>query len=64
MTKRTISDKKSKPTVIEHLKTTSTYLRGHFWKEDVVLLKYIGFLLSYVPSKHSREFVAKDIFER
>jgi hypothetical protein len=64
MTKKTISEIKNEPTILQHLKTSSTYLRGHFWKQDEVSLKDIGFLLSYVPTKHSKEFVAKDIFDR
>jgi hypothetical protein len=64
MTKKTIPEIKNEPTVLNHLKTSSTYLRGHFWKQDEVSLKDIGFLLHYVPTKHSKEFVAKDIFDR
>jgi hypothetical protein len=64
MTKKTISEIKNEPTVIQQLKASTTYLRAHFWKEDEVSLKDIGFLLNYVPTKHSKEFVANDIFER
>jgi hypothetical protein len=64
MTKKTISEIKNEPSVIQLLKASSTYLRGHFWKDDEVNLKDIGFLLSYIPTKHSKEFVANDIFER
>jgi hypothetical protein len=64
MSKKSISDIKHEPSVIQLLKKSSTYLRAHFWKEDEVSLKDIGFLVNYAPTKHSKEFVAKDIFER
>jgi hypothetical protein len=64
MSRKSISDIKHEPTVIQLLKKSSTYLRAHFWKEDEVSLKDIGFLVNYAPTKHSKEFVAKDIFER
>jgi hypothetical protein len=64
MTKKTISGIKNDPNVSKHLKKLNTFLRGHFWKEDEVLLKDIGFLVSYIPTKHSTEFVNNDIFTR
>jgi hypothetical protein len=64
MSKMTISSTKNDPSVIKHLKQSNTYLRGHFWKEDEVLLKDIGFLASYIPTKHSQEYVIKDMYER
>jgi hypothetical protein len=46
------------------LKQSTTFLRGHFWKQDEqVLLKDIGFLVSYVATKHSKEFVSNDMFK-
>jgi hypothetical protein len=45
------------PVVVKHLKRSNTYLQGHFWKEDEVALKDIGFLVTYVLMKHSNEFV-------
>jgi hypothetical protein len=38
-----------------------TNINAHFWKEDEVALKDIGFLFSYIPSKHSKVSVIKDI---
>jgi hypothetical protein len=64
MSKKTISDIKNDPTVGKHLKKSSTYLRGHFWKEDEISLKDIGFLLTYIPTKHSKQYVKQDIYER
>jgi hypothetical protein len=51
MTNKSISAIKTDTAVIKHLKKTNMYLRGHFWKEDEVLLKGIGFFLKYVPPK-------------
>jgi hypothetical protein len=64
MTMKPIAAIKNEPTVMKHLKKTNTFLRGHFWKEDEVLLKDIGFLVSYLPTKHSKEFVSQDMFKR
>jgi hypothetical protein len=64
MSKKTIADIKNEPSVSKHLKKSSTYLRGHFWKEDEVSLKDIGFLTTYVPTKHSKEYVWQAMYER
>jgi hypothetical protein len=64
MTKQSVANLKHDPRVHQHLKTTNTYVRGHFWKEDEVALADIGFLVSYIPTKHSKEFVMKDLYER
>lgn len=64
MTTKSISTIKNDPTVMQHLKQSTTFLRGHFWKEDEVLLKDIGFLVSYVATKHSKEYVSRDMFKR
>jgi hypothetical protein len=64
MSKKTIADIKNEPSVSKHLKKSSTYLRGHFWKEDEVSLKDIGFLTTYVPTKHSKEYVRQAMYER
>jgi hypothetical protein len=61
---KSISSLKGEPTVIAFLKSTNTYLRAHYWKEDELELKDIGFLLSYVPTKHSKNFVKKDMLKR
>jgi hypothetical protein len=50
---------KNDPIVIKHLKNTTSYLRAHFWKDNEVLLQDIGFLVSIVPPKLSKEYVAK-----
>jgi hypothetical protein len=54
---------KNDPTVIKHLKSTNSYLRAHFWKDDKVLLRDIGFLVSYVLTKHSKEYVTQEMIE-
>jgi myo-inositol-hexaphosphate 3-phosphohydrolase len=36
--KKSISTMKNNPSVIQHLKSTNSYLRAHFWKDDKVLL--------------------------
>jgi hypothetical protein len=64
MTKKLIPATKHDPIVIKHLKKTNSYLRGHFWKEDEVSLKDIGLLVTYVPTKHSKEFGIQDIHQR
>jgi hypothetical protein len=64
MSRKSISDIKHEPAVIALLKKSSTYLRAHFWSEDEASLKDIGFLLDYVPTKHSKEFVSQDIYKR
>jgi hypothetical protein len=61
---KTISMLKNDPTILDLLKKSNTYLRAHFWKEDEVLLKDLGFLSKYVPTKHSKTYVIQDIFER
>jgi hypothetical protein len=54
--KKSISAMKNDPSVTQHLKSINTYLRAHFWNDDKVLLRDIGFLVSYVPTtKHSKE---------
>jgi hypothetical protein len=63
MSTKSILDIKNEPTIIQHLKSSDTFLRGHFWKEDQVSLKDIGFLMPYVPTKHSRAFVINNIFK-
>jgi hypothetical protein len=50
MSKKTISVLKNDPNTIKHLKRSTTYLRAHFWKDNEVLLKDIGFLVSYIPT--------------
>jgi hypothetical protein len=55
---------KGEPTIIRFLKQTNTYIRAHYWKEDELDIKDIGFLLTYVPTKHSKEYVTNDMFER
>ena len=64
LSKHTVSHLKSEPKVLEHLKKSNTFLRAHFWKEDELELKDIGFLISYIPSKHSKAFVKQDMFAR
>jgi hypothetical protein len=61
--KKSISTLKGKPTVMAFLKTTNTFLRAHYWKEDKLELKDIGFLLSYVPTKHSKTFIKNDMIK-
>ena len=50
--------------MIAFLKKTNTYLRAHYWKEDELAIKDIGFLVSYVSSKHSKAFVTNNMIER
>jgi hypothetical protein len=64
MSNKPVATLKNDPAVLKHLKQSGTYLRAHFWSEDQVLLKDIGFLVSYVPTKHSRDYVLKDIHDR
>ena len=64
LTRKTLTDLKSESNVHQQLKKTNTYLRAHFWKEDEISLQDIGFLLSYVPTKHSKECVKQDMHER
>jgi hypothetical protein len=64
MSTKSIWDIKNEPTIIQHLKGLNTFLRRHFWKEDQVSLKDIGFSTSYVPTKHSKAFVINDMYER
>jgi len=59
-----ISTLKSDPSVMSFLKKSNTFLRAHFWKEDELDIKEIGFLVSYIPSKHSKSFVKNDVRER
>jgi hypothetical protein len=61
---KSITQLKNDPIVLALLKKSNTFLRAHFWKEDEVLLKDLGFLSKYIPSKHSKAFVIQDIFER
>jgi hypothetical protein len=61
---KNIGTLKGEPTIIRFLKQTNTYIRAHYWKEDELDIKDIGFLLSYVPTKHSKEHVINDMFER
>jgi hypothetical protein len=61
MSKNTISTMKNDPKVITHLKQTNSYLRAHLWMDNEVLLRDIGFMVSYVPTKHSKEFVMNDM---
>jgi hypothetical protein len=63
MSKQSIPTMKNNPSIIKVLKQTTTYLRAHFWKTDEVLLQDIGFLVSFVPTKHSKEHVAQKMFE-
>jgi hypothetical protein len=62
--KKPISTLKGDPQIISFLKKTNTYLRAHFWKEDELAIKDVGFLVSYIPSKHSKAFVTNDMLER
>jgi hypothetical protein len=62
--KKPITTLKGDPQIIAFLKKTNTYLRAHFWKEDELAIKDVGFLVSYVPSKHSKAFVTNDMLER
>jgi hypothetical protein len=63
MSKQSISAMKNDPSVIKLLEQTTTYLRAHFWKTDKVRLRDIGFLVSFVPTKHSKEHVAMKMLE-
>jgi hypothetical protein len=60
----TIGTIKSESAIFQFLKKMNTYICAHYWKEDELDIKDIGFLLSYVPTKHSKEYVQNDIFER
>jgi hypothetical protein len=62
--KKPITTLKGDPQIIAFLKKSNTYLRAHFWKEDELAIKDVGFLVSYVPSKHSKAFVTNDMLER
>jgi hypothetical protein len=62
--KHTIGNMKGESAIFHFLKTTNTYIRAHYWKEDELDIKDIGFLLSYVPTNHSKEYVQNDIYER
>lgn len=62
--KKGIPGIKGESSVINFLKNTKTFLRAHFWKEDEVLLRDIGFLSRYVPTQHSKAFVLQDMSER
>ena len=64
MTHKSIAELKGDSQVLQHLKKATTFLRGHYWKEDEVSLKDIGFLLKYVPTKHSKEYVKQDLYDR
>ena len=55
---------KSDPSVLQHLKSTRTFLRAHYWKQDEVELKDIGYLMSYIPTKHSKSYVINDMIRR
>jgi hypothetical protein len=50
--------------VINYLKTSNTFLCAHFWQEDKVLLKDIGFVIRYITTHHSKEFVMRYMKER
>jgi hypothetical protein len=62
--KKSLASIKGDSNVIAFLKKTSTFLRAHFWTEDEVSLKDIGFLTRFIPSHHSKEFVIQEICER
>ncbi len=62
--KKSIPNIKGESTVIAFLKSSNTFLRAHFWKEDEVILKDLGFLNRYVPTHHSKGFVLQDMKER
>ena len=64
MSKKSVSTIKNDASVMKHLKSSKTFLRGHFWKENEVKLKDIGFLVSYVATKHSKTFITQDMFKR
>lgn len=64
LSKKPLTSLKGDPSIIAFLKKSNTFLRAHLWKEDELELKDIGFLLSYVPSKHSKTFVTNDMCER
>jgi hypothetical protein len=61
--KKSVTTMKNDPTVTQHLKNTNSYLRAHFWKDDEVLLRDVGFLVSYVPTKHSKEYVINEMIK-
>ncbi len=62
--KLSIAGIKGETTVLTFLKATNTFLRAHFWQEDEVLLKDIGFLNRYIPTQHSTTFVIQDMTDR
>jgi hypothetical protein len=62
--KEAIAGIKGEASVIAFLKSSNTFLRAHFWKEDDVFLKDIGFIVRYIPSHHSKAFVLRDMFQR
>jgi hypothetical protein len=64
LAKKPLAQLKREPTILAFLKKSKTYLRAHFWKEDELAIKDIGFLISYVPSKHSKSYVINDMIER
>jgi hypothetical protein len=64
LSQKPIASLKGDSKVLAFLKKSNTYLRAHFWKEDELAIKDIGFLVSYVPSKHSKAFVINDMVER
>lgn len=64
LSKKPLSNLKREPTVLAFLKQSKTYLRAHFWKEDELAIKDIGFLVSYAPCKHSKSYVINDMVER
>jgi G:T-mismatch repair DNA endonuclease (very short patch repair protein) len=55
---------KGDPKVISSLKKSKTFLHAHFWKEDELSIKDIGFVVIYVPSKQSKAFIANDMLKR
>jgi hypothetical protein len=62
--KKPILTLKGDPSVNAFLKQTNTFLCAHFWNKGKLAIKDIGFLISYVPSKHSNSIVTKDMIER
>jgi hypothetical protein len=63
LSKKPLSNLKREPTILAFLKQSKTYLCAHFWKEDELAIKDIGFLVSYAPSKHSKSYVTNDMVE-
>ena len=64
MSTKSVTALKNESSINQHLRTSTTFMRGHFWKEDQVSLRDIGFLTNYVPTKHSKAFVIKDLYDR